>query len=122
VFTSARFKLTAWYLLIITIISLFFSLIIYRMVGLEIERFAHRQRLRLDGPFIRQEFSLPDIDLINETKYRFLITLAMVNGGILILSGSLAYYLAGKTLAPIQLMLDEQNRFISDSSHELCLE
>ncbi len=118
-FTTARFKLTAWYLLIIMFISFFFSAIIFRMVSFEIERFANRQRLRVEGPFFQQDFLLPDIELINETKQRFLTTLGIVNGGILIISGAAAYYLAGKTLQPIQEMVDEQNRFISDSSHEL---
>lgn len=118
-FSTARIRLTGWYLLIIMFISIFFSVIIYRMVSVEIERFAFRQRARVEGPFFQREFSLPDVELIDETKRRFILLLGLVNGGILIVSGGLAYYLAGKTLRPIQDMVDEQNRFISDSSHEL---
>lgn len=118
-FTTARLKLTLWYLLILTLVSFFFSAIIYRMVGLEIERFARRQRVRVEGPFFSESFLAPDLELINETKSRFLLTLILVNGGILIISGGLSFYLADQTLKPIKMMVDEQNRFISDSSHEL---
>lgn len=117
-FTTARLKLTLWYLLILTIISLFFSAIIFRMVSLEIERFARRQRVRVEGPFFSESFLAPDLELINETKSRFLLTLVLINSGILVISGGLSFYLAGETLKPIKVMVDEQNRFISDSSHE----
>ena len=42
----------------------------------------------------------------------------MINSGIIFFAGSLSYLLAGKTLQPIQEMVEEQNRFISDASHE----
>ena len=45
--------------------------------------------------------------------------LIIVNSGILILSGGMGYVLSGLTLKPIKDMMDEQNRFISDASHEL---
>ena len=38
---------------------------------------------------------------------------------ILLLSALSGYFLAGRTLRPIKNMLDEQNRFITDASHEL---
>jgi signal transduction histidine kinase len=60
-----------------------------------------------------------DPELVDEVKQRLLFILIGVNGTILVFAGGLGYFLAGKTLRPIQEMLDEQNRFISDSSHEL---
>lgn len=116
-FTQTRLKLTAWYLLIIMVISIFFSGIIYRMVNVELNRFANIQRFRFE-----RRFPTPptlDLDLIEETKRRFLLILVFINGGILIISGGLSFFLAGKTLYPIKVMIDDQNRFISDSSHEL---
>ena len=120
-FTSARIKLTAWYLLIIMAISLAFSLFIYRLLSQEIYRFARAQRFRIEGRFFIANISPPplDIELINDTKKRLVMTLVVVNGTILAISGTLSYFLAGQTLAPIKQMMDEQNRFISDSSHEL---
>src|SRR5690606_19212949 len=49
---------------------------------------------------------------------RVIIMLVSINSGIFIISGMLGYVLAGRTLQPIKDMLDEQNRFISDASHE----
>lgn len=120
-FTSARIKLTAWYLLIIMTISLAFSLFIYRVLSLEIYRFARTQRFQIEGRFFIANISPPsrDIELIEETKNRLVMTLVVINGTILAISGTLSYFLAGHTLRPIQQMVEEQNRFISDSSHEL---
>ncbi len=120
-FTRARLKLTAWYLLIITLISVSFSLVIYRVISLEVERFIYSPRLYGPRIFLNQppptqtELS----GLVDNLKQRFLINLITVNGGIILLSGSFAYFLAGRTLKPIQTMVDDQNRFISDASHEI---
>ena len=45
-FKNARIKLTAWYLLIIMIISISFSLVIYRGLMGEVHRFSRMQKLR----------------------------------------------------------------------------
>ncbi len=124
-FRSARIKLTAWYLLIIMLVSVSFSLVIYRGLIAEFTRLEHLERARMQR---RQSALLPlpdprpaffDPDVIAETKQRIRIFLVGVN--IVILAGSAAagYFLAGRTLKPIADMVDEQNRFISDASHEL---
>lgn len=112
-FNSARLKLTLWYLLIIMSVSAMFSLTIYNIAGQEIERFARAQRFRVD------RMTPIDPDLITESKNRFGLFLLTINGVILIVSASLGYFLAGRTLRPIQDMMEDQNRFISDASHEL---
>jgi len=43
----------------------------------------------------------------------------LVNGIIFVLAGAAGYFLAGRTLRPIKRMVDEQNQFISNASHEL---
>ena len=124
-FRQARLKLTAWYLLIIMIISLSFSALIYQLINIEITRFANSQRNRIERQFITNDRNpgpppvFIDDDLINESRNRLLINLAIINSVILIVSGSLSYFLAGRTLSPIQKMTEDQNRFISDASHEL---
>lgn len=124
-FQSARIQLTLWYLLIIMLVSVMFSLVIYRMVSGEVDRFARAQRLRIERRF-RDDLFFPDPvipvvdpDLLYETKQHLIMALMVVNGSILVLSGWFGYLLAGRTLRPIRIMVDEQNRFISDSSHEL---
>lgn len=125
-FKQARLKLTAWYLLIIMIISLSFSAIIYQLISLEMNRFANSQRNRIERSlFIGQAPNSPrpmvlvDDDLLSESSHRLLINLGIINGIILVVSGSLSYFLAGLTLRPIQEMTEDQKRFISDASHEL---
>jgi len=110
-FHSARLKLTGWYLLIIMVVSISFSTIIYRMFTLEVQRFARIQRFRMEHP--------PDDSFIDEAKQHVLLTLGAINIGVLIFSGGIGYFLAGRTLKPIAEMVDEQYRFISDASHEL---
>lgn len=74
------------------------------------------------GPFVvaNRTFRIPvSPELIQETQNRILYILIGVNFVILILSGGVGYILAGRTLKPIKEMVEEQNRFISDASHEL---
>lgn len=121
-FNSARLKLTAWYLLIVMLISLSFSLVIYNRLVNEVDRFTRSQRLRLERrwlPGMPLPFPLIDQELVEETKHRLFLILLGINSGILIISGGLGYFLAGRTLKPIKEMLDEQKQFVSDSSHEL---
>ncbi len=131
-FHAARFKLTAWYLIIIMVVSISFSAVIYRVLTMELERFGRIQRYRIEHR-LRNDIIIPlddslappqmlpidDPELVNYIKHRMLVTLIIVNGSIFVLSGLLAYMLAGRTLKPIADMVDEQNRFISDASHEL---
>ncbi len=113
-FQKARLKLTAWYLLIIMAISLAFSAAAYN-------RF-HRELGRLElipDRFERRVLIVPDPVIFVEIRTRLLQTLALINLAILVISGGLGYWLAGKTLEPIKNMVEEQNRFVSDASHEL---
>jgi len=123
-FERARIKLTAWYLLIIMLISLSFSGVIFRVQMVEVNRFARAQRTRIENQFPPSNYApyetpQVDPDLIAETENRILLNILLINGVILVVSGGLGYLLAGKTLRPIKEMVEEQDRFISDSSHEL---
>lgn len=122
-FQSARLKLTAWYLLIIMIVSILFSIAIYNVATREIHRVVRMQQLRQD--YYDNFFpapppqELPTIEDLQGSEGRLALTLALVNASILILAGGAAYFLAGRTLNPIKKMVDEQNRFVADASHEL---
>lgn len=118
-FTQARLKLTAWYLLIIMLVSLSFSSLIYKSYSDEVTRFEQIQRERFERRFLLSAPPPQMQDLLEDTKHRVLITLILINGLILFSSGGLGFILAGRTLRPIKEMVDEQNRFISDASHEL---
>jgi signal transduction histidine kinase len=89
----------------------------------EVERFARAQRNRIEqllppSEFVHFEPLQVDPDLVAETEKRLIINVLLINGVILVFSGLLSYFLAGKTLRPIKEMVEEQDRFISDSSHE----
>lgn len=131
-FHSARIKLTAWYLTIIMILSIMFSVAIYHVLTQEIERFERSARFRIErrlqeDPGIsdnlrprRTPTPLPiSLELIEETKQRILFMLLLVNIGVCLSAGAFGFILAGRTLAPIQTMVEEQYRFVSDASHEL---
>lgn len=122
-FISARRKLTAWYLVILMSVSLSFSIVIYRGMTAEIDRFTQLQRLRIERRFDEAGIPRPPIfidkEMINEAKNHIVLNLLGINGVIFIVMGGLSYFLAGKTLQPIQEMMEEQNRFVSDASHEL---
>lgn len=106
-----------------------FSLAIYRFLSTEIDRFSKMQQIRFERRIqgmMWQNYSpqdhfldFSDPELVVETKTRIVWILLMVNGWILIVAGGMAYVLAGKTLRPIQDMVDDQLRFVSDASHEL---
>lgn len=124
VFKWARIKLTALYLAIIMLITVSFSLGVYSILTHEVERFGRAQRFRIEnrtnpGPHVAPPFPLDDPDLINETRTRVAFTLIIIDALVLVSSGLLGYFLAGWTLKPIKNMVDEQNLFISDASHEL---
>jgi two-component system, OmpR family, sensor histidine kinase CiaH len=122
-FQSARLKLTAWYLLIIMVISIMFSIAFYRTSTWEIQRVIDRIRYLQSQS---DRFMLPTprdaiitLDQLYDVKKRLQISLIIVNGIIFVLAGGAGYFLAGRTLRPIKTMVDEQNQFISDASHEL---
>ncbi len=130
-FHSARIKLTSWYLLIIMLVSISFSVTIYRTLSFELDRVERMQRIRIErqlpGPVqispkpeeINLRSFFLDPELIAEAKNHLKLILVLVNAMILGISTVLGYFLAGRTLKPIKEMVDEQGRFITDASHEL---
>jgi len=136
VFHSARIKLTLWYLAIIMMVSGFFSVIVYRGFTKELGR-GFRIQAGVPGgrifiqnrggfsrilPFVIYPEEIPPdevAEIINLAKRRFALQLFIINGVILVLAGSAGYFLAGKTLQPIEEMVEEQKRFVADASHEL---
>jgi signal transduction histidine kinase len=129
-FRSARIKLTLWYLLVIVIICILFSTAIYRGVDVELtNRFNNIEsqvnllpriivinQLGLKGWHSIRNILLNDLQI---ARRRLLVNLIFANGLIIVLSAIGGYFLAGKTLKPIEEMVREQNRFVADASHEL---
>lgn len=129
-FRSARLRLTAWYMLMIMWVSVVFSAVIYSMVSFQIEGMIRRQNERIirmqnesddrfGFRFVPNTPPFISTDELENQKKQLLVSLILVNVGIAVLVGGASYILSGKTLKPIAQMVEEQNQFISDSSHEL---
>lgn len=122
-FHSARLRLTFYYLIILTVITLLFSTAFYHSSTRQIHQLIHRLQVReaqFSGPN-RPPLppNAPSLEELQNLRHRSLITLAIINSLILTSAGIAAYILAGRTLAPIQTMLIQQNDFITNASHQL---
>ncbi len=100
------------------LVSLSFSLVIYNGINRELSRIeilenVRAHRLQALGLVPENEPSIPEI------RARIILTLGLVNLAILGISGLAGYFLAGKTLEPIEKMHEEQKEFVSNASHEL---
>lgn len=122
-FKSATFKLTAWYAAIIIVISLLFSAMVYTVASSEVGS-------RIDD-YLQRAARLPYYT-DNTTTFQYLhdLQLQRANGSLISsllitniaiwLAGSIgSYYLARRTLRPIEEAHEAQSRFTSDASHEL---
>ncbi len=130
-FKEARIQLTAWYLAIIMAISLSFSVVIYIGINRELVRYDVAQRLRQDrvnqitlflkanGLPVPPDVQNLENESIEAIRLRIISVLGLINLGILVLSGAGGYFLAGRTLEPIQKNMEDQKAFVSDASHEL---
>jgi signal transduction histidine kinase len=128
-FKSARIKLTIWYLAIIMGISILFSVVLYSVISKELHRGFRRAELRyiigqnveLPRP-IPKPFDVSNPDLLEDlqnAKNVLIFNLITLNFLIFGFSSFAGYFLAGKTLAPIEKALEEQKRFVADASHEM---
>lgn len=127
IFKSAYLKLTIFYVLIAMSISVAFSIYLYNVSSQELDRGLGRQtRVLRDLPTnqVLPWQSMPDLDQIRadqlqESNNNLKTNLVYFNLLILILSSLASYFLAKKTLHPIEEMVSAQNRFTADASHEL---
>lgn len=125
-FRSATLKLTLFYILIAMAVSVSFSIAIYNISSNELERGFGRQTgiLRDISLDTLQNTSLPDfeksrLDLLTESDSNLKNNLIYFNLLILLLSSGAGYFLARKTLRPLEETMEAQSRFTADASHEL---
>ena len=125
-FKAAYIKLTLFYVFIVMLISISFSIAIYRISSRELN-FGLRRQTRILQEIPNPEMMprhMPDLESVRleqfEKSNRTLeMNLIYFNLIILFLSGALSYWLARKTLGPVEQMVEAQNRFTADASHEL---
>jgi len=127
-FQSATLKLTAWYLAILMTISITFSVVIYQLNYREINsRLENLQHSLIEdmGFVISGSTSYgfgPGSPFSQESQKagsQMALSLIYINLVVLIAGGLGSYFLARRTLRPIEESHEAQSRFTSDASHEL---
>lgn len=124
-FESATLKLTAWYIAILMSISVLFSIAVYNVASNEVSaRLAGLQHtIEQDGTTYILPPSNDFLDLRDQQAHMAAIhlffSLLYANLVVLIAGGAGAYFLAKRTLQPIEHAHEAQSRFVSDASHEL---
>lgn len=124
-FHNASLKLTIIYVSIMLTISLIFSIWLYRITLNEIQ---HSVR-RIPGPIERllinensrfaEELQEAQEARIHEARKNLIVQFIVLNSIIAVSGGLGSYYLARRTLQPIEEAHDAQSRFAADASHEL---
>lgn len=122
-FKSATLRLTAFYIILLAAISLFFSVNWYNGATTQVQRGLERQRGALIRNFENRPFDgvLQEIraQQIEEAQKAIITNIVTANIVLLTVGGYASYLLAKKTIRPIEEAHDAQARFIADASHEL---
>lgn len=104
-------------------IALFFSGIVFQLVMSELEgqygRQEHLFHERLPGLDSITQYLSDRQSQLSGARWSLIGDLAVTNVAILGLGGLTSYYLARRTLRPIEEAHDAQTRFTADASHEL---
>lgn len=116
---SAVLRLTLFYLAIIMVISLCFSVVIYNLSSHELNRASAPQALQQFRGFFVDDYLAAQQALIDESRSQIKRTLVLWNLVIVGLGAFGSYVFARRTLQPIDDAIERQGRFISDASHEL---
>jgi two-component system sensor histidine kinase CiaH len=117
---SATARLAGSYLAIIMAMSIGFSLILYHLSSVELNRGLRRPPsfvVQLPSqPFSYEQFRQ---DRLTESNEHLRGNLIVFNIATLALGGILSYVLARRSLEPIEAAMEAQSRFTADASHEL---
>ncbi|HRQ97886.1 MAG TPA: ATP-binding protein [Candidatus Saccharibacteria bacterium] len=123
-FESATLKLTGWYILILMATSLMFSVALYQITinGASV-RVDHLQSLVEESAnpqaFSTVNWVLVKSNQLGETSLMLIAGLFYINIIVLVIGGVGSFFLARRTLRPIEYAHEAQSRFSSDASHEL---
>ncbi len=124
---SATVRLTGTYLAIIMLMSLSFSFVLYNTSARQLDRQDIPQDIvriyqsleRGNGARVGDQLQQFLRDRAQEGRSELLVRLLWVNLTVFASGGLLSYYLARRSLQPIEEAMDAQTRFVSDASHEL---
>jgi two-component system sensor histidine kinase CiaH len=129
VFQRTSTKLAVLYLGVMMAISLFFSINVYQLSTNEFDRGFRGQGSIIGNanggpnffitPLTRDQLQREQQNRYEEARDRVLSRLVFTNLIILVGGGFLSYYLARRTIRPIEEAHEAQSRFTADASHEL---
>lgn len=119
---SATARLAASYLAIIMVLSISFSYVLYQTSSHEL-----RRQIPPPSLFTSNQFDFGENleyhsfwqQRVEEGRGHLLGRLIVLNLTVLVASAALSYYLARRTLRPIENAIAAQSRFVTDASHEL---
>ena len=113
-------RLALSYLAVIMTLSLAFSVIIYAITSAQLNRpLPPGEHAQQPPELIERQFSRRLEQRNRETRGSVIISLAALNGVMLLVGYWLSMLLARRTLAPIERAMRAQVQFVSDASHEL---
>lgn len=130
IFSTARLRLTFWYTAFFMLFLGVLSYGFYARTTFALERETDRINRRLSAvdrdqfqnrPVPPEPFSelLISDDDITEAKQSIAFNLLWINTALALVVSLGSYFLAGKTLEPIEKMLEQQQAFIDNASHQL---
>jgi signal transduction histidine kinase len=125
-FESAVTKLTLWYMGLLLIVSLTFSIPTYSIASARLRHGAEKQTqvitqgLPFDYPTtFGARLTATRDDQLQKDQRQLLLTLLLANFLVLAVGSYVSYWFAKRTLQPIQDAHEAQSRFTADASHEL---
>ncbi len=118
-FRSAIVRLTVWYVALASGLCLLFSAVVYHLSTGELgEALNHQYNSFIDKDHDRDNILPPDTDIQRRGKHLF-GELVWFNAVVIVGSSVVGYFLARRTLRPIETAHQTQIRFTADASHEL---
>lgn len=113
-------RLALSYLAVIMTLSLVFSVIIYIITAVQLNRPLPPGEHNQQPPeLVERQFSRRLEQRNRETRGSVIVSLIVLNGVMLLIGYWLSVLLARRTLAPIERAMRAQVQFVSDASHEL---
>jgi signal transduction histidine kinase len=124
---STTGRLAATYLGIIMLMSIGFSFVFYAASAHELgrqipsgDRYAHQFVVGGNGVGMPP----PDVeqflrDRAHQGRVDLLVKLIVLNVAAVVIGSAISWFLARRTLTPIEAAMDAQSQFVSDASHEL---
>lgn len=117
IFDAAYVRLTLWYMAIIMIISLLFSVWVYNQARTELQ--FGLDRVIAVQPFVNGDFGTVVNERLDVSRQRLIGRLILFNTIVLVAGAGASYLLARRTMRPIEEAVEAQERFTADASHEL---